>query len=184
MERVIVVGPPGSGKSTLADRLADVLGCRHVELDGLWWGPGWTEAEPGAFGEQVRAATGAQRWVADGNYFTQGSRDVLWPRADTIIWLDQPRRITVPRVIRRTLSRSLGRKTLWNGNRESLRQILGSGSIIRFAWRAHPGYGARYEGLDVDPDLAHLIWVRLRSPREVRRWLRSLEKDRVAQPRT
>jgi adenylate kinase family enzyme len=184
MERVIVVGAPGSGKSTLAHRLAAVLDCPHVVLDGLWWGPNWTGVGPEVFGEQVRAETEGERWVADGNYFSQGSREVLWPRADTIIWLDLPPRITVPRVIRRTLSRSLRRRELWHGNRERFGRILDSDSIIRFAWRAHPGYGLRYEGMDADPDLAHLTWVRLRSPREARRWMRSLDEQREAQPRT
>jgi len=35
--------------------------------------------------------------VVDGNYVSTGARDVVWPRADTLVWLDQPRWVTVPR---------------------------------------------------------------------------------------
>ncbi|HCU2021331.1 TPA: AAA family ATPase [Pseudomonas aeruginosa] len=39
--RVVVVGTSGAGKSTFSAALAARLGCTHVELDRLYWGPGW-----------------------------------------------------------------------------------------------------------------------------------------------
>ncbi|WP_436796679.1 AAA family ATPase, partial [Escherichia coli] len=41
MGSVVVVGTSGAGKSTFSAALAARLGCTHVELDRLYWGPGW-----------------------------------------------------------------------------------------------------------------------------------------------
>jgi adenylate kinase family enzyme len=112
--------------------------------------------------------------VLDGNYFSVGARDVIWPVADTIVWLDMPRWVTVPRVVKRTLWRGVTRQELWSGNRESLKLALRPDSIIRFAYDAHPKYNKRYEGLADDPELAHLRWFRLKSPAAVRRFFREL----------
>ncbi|MFN8041619.1 MAG: hypothetical protein U0Q07_20550 [Acidimicrobiales bacterium] len=172
MDRIIVVGPPGAGKTTTSRGLAAVLDCPHVELDGMWWDAGWTEAGSSEFRSRVAAVTHGDRWVVDGNYFSSGARDVVWPLADTVVWLDPPRRVTVPRVVWRSANRALHRTELWNGNRERL--ALDRDSMIRFAWREHPNYHKRYVGLIHDSDLSHLDWIHLRSPKQVRRWMTSL----------
>jgi adenylate kinase family enzyme len=178
VERVVVVGPPGSGKTRVAQSLAETLAYSHVELDSLWWEPHWTEAGSEVFSRRAAEIVAGERWIVDGNYFSVGAREVIWPRADTIVWLDQPRWITVPRVVRRTLIRGVRRTPLWSGNRESLRLALRPDSIIRYAIREHPKYNHRYQGLDQDASLAHLTWVQLRTPRDVRRWLAALSTER------
>ena len=174
MQRLVVVGPPGSGKTTIARAVSRKLGLPHVELDSLWWKPDWKQAGAESFSERASAVAAGDRWVVDGNYFTVGARETVWPRADAIVWLDHSRWVTIPRVVWRTLLRGIRREELWSGNRESLRLALRPDSIVLFAWRAHPKYNRRYEGLDRDPALAHLRWFRLRTPREVRRFLRTL----------
>lgn len=174
----MVVGPPGSGKTRVARSLSTRLGHPHVELDALWWEPGWTEAGPGVFSQRAAEVVASERWIVDGNYVSVGARDVIWPRADTVVWLDHPRWITVPRVVRRTLNRGIRRTPLWSGNRESLRLALRPDSIIRYAIREHPKYNRRYEDLDQDASLSHLTWVRLRTPRDVRRWLAAVAAQR------
>jgi hypothetical protein len=174
MRNVVVVGPPGSGKTTVAEDVARRLGVTHVEVDSLWWEPNWTEADLEVFRYRLATAIADDGWVLDGNYFANGMRAVVWPRADTIVWLDLGRAITIPRVVWRTGWRALRRVELWSGNRESLRLALRPDSIVVYAWKAHPKYNERYGGLASDPELAHLTWVRLRSPSAVRRWLASL----------
>ena len=41
MKRVLIFGDSNSGKSTLGVPLAERLGVRFVELDALYWLPGW-----------------------------------------------------------------------------------------------------------------------------------------------
>lgn len=173
MERVSVVGCSGSGKTSFARQLAAALDVPHVELDALHWEPGWVEATPEVFLDRARAATGCPAWVIDGNYQGKLGR-LVWERADTVVWLDLPRRQVMTRVILRTLRRVLTRPELWNGNRESWRSFLvwrTEDSVIGWAWTSYPTLVERYRLAEADPANAHLGFHRLRTHREVRRWL-------------
>ena len=90
MERVLVVGPAGAGKTTFAAALARATGLPHIELDSIYHQPGWTALPDSEFRERVARATRSNGWIVDGNYAST-LQDILWSRADTIIWLDLPR---------------------------------------------------------------------------------------------
>jgi adenylate kinase family enzyme len=165
VRRVAVVGNAGSGKSVLAVRLARQLGVQHVELDSIFHRPGWTELPDDQFRAAALAATAADGWVVDGNYATV--RDIVWYRADTVVWLDLPRLLVMRRVIARTIGRLLTRRTLWNGNRERLRNLLSidpERSIILWSWTQHPQYRRQYAAAMGDPRWSRLTFVRLTSP--------------------
>ncbi|NNC74277.1 MAG: hypothetical protein HKN93_02075, partial [Acidimicrobiia bacterium] len=67
--RVSVVGSSGVGKSTFADRLAVVLGVRHVELDSIHHLPGWEPMPRHEFRDRVSDIVSRDvGWVIDGNY--------------------------------------------------------------------------------------------------------------------
>jgi adenylate kinase family enzyme len=101
--RVVVVGATGAGKSILAQRLAARLGAEYVELDALFWDAGWTQAAPKVFRALVERGDRGPRWIVAGNYGRM--RDLLWPRADTIVWLDY----AFPLVLRRLTARTVRR---------------------------------------------------------------------------
>ncbi|MHB1446309.1 MAG: P-loop NTPase family protein [Acidimicrobiales bacterium] len=166
-ERVLVVGLSCSGKSTLARRLGEVLDCPHVELDALYWEPGWVEADVEVFRARVEAATAGDRWVTCGNYWSKLG-PYLWPRADTVVWLDLPLWLIEVRVLRRTLVRVLGRRRLWNGNRERLVNLWAKDALWRFNLRHHGRISARYEAAMADPKWANVDFHRLRSPGQVK----------------
>ncbi len=84
MNRVIVVGTTGSGKTTLAGALARKMACPFIELDALFWNPGWVKTPPDEFRRRVAEAIAQERWAAGGNYGT--ARDLVWQRADTLVW--------------------------------------------------------------------------------------------------
>lgn len=46
-------------------------------------------------------------------------RDLLWPRADTIVWLDYAFPLVLGRLTARTVRRAVTGEILWNGNRET-----------------------------------------------------------------
>ena len=171
---MIVVGGPGSGKSTVASEIARRLGVTSVELDSLWWGPGWRPAAPGDFEARLREQVERRpSWVIDGNYFDVGTTAIVWPKADTLVWLDLQRRVAVGRALRRTASRVLHRTEVWGGNRQRLSD-LSPASVVRLV-RRWPSYGARIDDLvHAEGHADHLAVVRLRSPEEVDDFLRSL----------
>jgi len=177
--RIAVVGSAGAGKTTLAQRLAQRLALPHVELDALFWGPDWTPAPRDLFREKVGRALDGQTWATDGNY--SAARDIVWGRADTLVWLDYALPLVMWRVTRRTLRRALTGQVLWNGNQERLRTALLSGdSLILYALRTHRRRRRDYARLARQPEYAHLHVVRLHSPLEAQRWLKSLPQ---AQPK-
>jgi adenylate kinase family enzyme len=165
--RIVVNGGSGAGKSTLARTVAATLDLPYTEMDSLYHGPAWTERE--TFLDDVWAFAAGDRWVCEFQYDV--ARPILLDRCDLMVWLDTPRRVTIWRVVRRTLRRRLRREELWNGNREGpLWQVLTDREhIIRWAWSAHPAAAERVAGvLRARPELP---LVRLRHSAEVTRWL-------------
>ena len=180
MQRVSVVGNAGSGKSRLAARIADVLGVVPVELDAIHHLPNWEPIDPDEFLAQVAEITDAQCWVVDGNYRTVVVDGPVWQRADTVVWLDLPRRTVMAQVIRRTVRRSIRREALWNGNRERLSNLYAwdpHQSIIRWSWTQHAKYRERFGSAMTSPAYEHLAFVRLRSHVDADRWLDRLASD-------
>jgi len=175
-KRIVVVGNTGSGKITFAAELARKLECRHVELDALFWEADWQQAPLDVFRDRVARATRADRWVVDGNY--SRVRDIVWPRADTLVWLDYPLPVTLWRVFIRTVGRIFTGERLWNDNREDFRsQFLSADSLLLWAAKSHYPRRRKYAELVNDPASAHLKVVRLRTPRQARKWLNGEDVD-------
>lgn len=172
-QRISVIGVSGSGKTTMARQIAHRLGIPHVELDALHWEPDWREAPLELFRERVTRALSGVAWVVDGNY--SKVRDIVWGRADTVVWLDYALAVIMWQLIRRTLQRSLTREELWSGNRESLRQAFFSReSILLWALQTFRRRRREYPVLLNQPAHAHLTVVHMRSPRAAREWLSNL----------
>ena len=170
MRRVNVVGTSGSGKTTYGAELARRLGVPHVELDALSWEANWVSVSPEVLRERVARAVAPDAWVVDGNY--SATRDLVWARADTVVWLDFPFALVMWRVIVRTLRRSLRGEELWSGNRESLRLALSRDSIILWALTTYHRRRRDYPRLFQEyPDVR---FVRLRSPTQARRFLEAI----------
>ncbi len=178
MPRISVVGSSGSGKSTLARRLADRLELDFVELDAFQHLPGWQPRDPAEFGALVDAACPVDgQWVVDGNYSQVTMHGVVWRRADTVVVLDLPRRQVITHLTARSLRRWVTREELWNGNRESLRNLLRwdpERNVIRWSWVHHHRYAARYRAAADDRRWAHLDFVYLTSHAEADAWLARL----------
>ena len=169
--RVRVVGNSGAGKTTFARALAARLGVPHLELDAVFWDTGWVKRDV----DEARALidgflAGADAgWVADGNWSVLG--DAL-DSVEAYVWLDYPRRVVMPRVVRRSVSRRLRRTELWHGNREDFWSLFSRDphrNVVAWSWTAHDASRERYAALAETASV-----VRLRSPRQARRWLAEL----------
>jgi adenylate kinase family enzyme len=88
MDRIVVIGTSGTGKSTLARRLGRLLDLPVVEMDSLYHLPDSQSRPDDEFRVMSLEATAGDRWIVDGNY--SQSRDVVWPKAEMVIWLDYP----------------------------------------------------------------------------------------------
>lgn len=138
MRRVaIIASASGNGKTTLGRELAARMGVVFVELDALVHGPGWTETPDEVLVAQVEPILAKNGWVIDGTYMRKLGDRVL-AAADIVLWLDLPIRVWLPRLVRRTGRRLVGREEIWNGNRESLRSaVWGRESLFGYALRSH-----------------------------------------------
>jgi adenylate kinase family enzyme len=167
---VVIASASGSGKTTLARELAARLGVPFHELDALNHGPSWTEATAEELRERVEPLLAEPAWVVDGSYRSKLG-DLVLERADVVVWLDLPRRVWLPRLLRRTAVRIVRREELWSGNRETLRNFLfGPDALLPFALRT---YGPRRRLYATQ--LRRYELVHLRSTRDVERWLEEVK---------
>ncbi|MGH9831601.1 MAG: adenylate kinase [Blastocatellia bacterium] len=173
MQRISVVGTSGSGKTTFAARLAGILRVPHIELDALHWEADWVEAPAEVFRSRVREAVSADRWVVDGNY-SKRARDLVWERADTVVWLDYSFPVIFSRVVRRTFRRLVLREECCNGNREKWSLTFSRDSIILWALQTYKRHRADYPPLLRLLEQEGVRTITLRSPKEADRWLAQL----------
>lgn len=125
MNRILITGNAGSGKSTLARRIAEQLDLPYHSLDRVVWQPGWKKTPKDERARQIRELTDQDQWVIDGvSYAAQDA-------ADTIIFLDVPRRTCFWRVIKRN----------W-----------------RYAFRSRPELPPGCPEILIVPTLCQIIW--------------------------
>ena len=170
LRRTVVIGTSGSGKTTFARDLAHILHIPHIELDALHWGPAWTERPIEEFRHLVSQAVAGEAWSLDGNY--SAVRDIVWPRATAVIWLNYSLPATFYRVLKRTARRVLRQEELYAGNRESFRRsFLSRESILVWVLTTYRRRRREYPRLLAEPQHAHLHVTTVRSPPEAERLL-------------
>ena len=171
--RIVVVGTTGSGKTTVAAAIAARLGIPHIEMDALFWRPGWSETPDEQLFPEVDRCTERASWVLDGNY--SRTRPITWPKADTIVWLDYSFPRVFGQLLRRTIRRASTREPLWEGCIEDWRtSFFSRESILLWCLQTHWKRRRSYPRILSRPEHAHLQVVRLRTPRETQRWLDAL----------
>lgn len=146
--KIAVIGHSGSGKSTLARRLGAALALPVLHLDSVQFLPGWQERareEQCAIVEDFLDKNSG--WVIDGNYSKVAFARRM-AEADRILLLDFPRRICLPRVVRR-----------WRQYRGRTRPDMGEGCTEKLDW----------------PFLRWVLWEG-RTPAQRERWA-NLEKQ-------
>lgn len=187
-DRIVVIGNTNAGKSTLAAALAQATGGKHIELDALYWrNPSWQEPQASEFQADVRGSVEATpRWTSCGNYIGSGAQDILWPLADTLIWLDMPLHTVLPRVVRRSWRRWRDDELLWGTQRETFwdqLKLWRGESGIHFAIRYHRSKRRAYAAEFADPKWTHLQKYRLRSPQAVASFLEAARASKTDEAR-
>lgn len=161
MKRVAVIGCSGAGKSTFSRRLGAKLGLPVTHLDRLYWRPGWVPAPEDEFHAAQREVVAGDSWVIDGNY--SSSWHIRMPRADTVIFLDYPRRICLRRALLRSV-RDYGQEKQAAGCPEKM-----DWEFFTFIWQwpsRRPRTLAR-----LDEHGSHVRRITLTRPREAEEFL-------------
>ena len=154
----VIASASGCGKTTVGRALAARLDVPFVELDALVHGPNWAETPDDELRGLLAPVLAGDGWVIDGGYFGKIG-DLVLAQADTIVWIDLPVHVWLPRLAGRTVRRIRGHEEIWNGNRESLRgAVWGRDALIPYALRSHFRRRRIYPAR-----LAHYPVVRLRS---------------------
>jgi adenylate kinase family enzyme len=174
--RVVVLGVTSSGKSTLAAELARRFDLCFIELDALHWEPGWQEAPLEVFRARVEDAVQAERWAVAGNYHVV--RDLIWPKAEALIWLDYPFLTVLWQLTRRTFTRWWTRELLWGTNRERLWshfKLWSDESLFYWLFKTYRRRRREYPLLFAEPEHRHLNVIRLKNPQDTEKWLKTFE---------
>ena len=168
-----MVGTSGSGKTTVARAIAERLGIPHIEMDALFWKANWGETPDSELLPRVDEETDRPAWVLDGNY--SRTRPIVWPKADTIVWLDYSFPRVFSQLLWRTIRRAVTREPMWGGCRESFRiSFFSRDSILVWCLRTYWKRRRNYPDILSRPEYARLNVIRLRSRRQLRAWLDDL----------
>ncbi len=173
MQRVVVFGASGSGKTTLGRWLSVQFALPFTDLDDVFWRPGWTEIPPTQFRAAVAALAVGDRWVIAGNY--SKARDLLWPRADTLVWLDLPLVQVLWRTAVRATRQAWTGEPICNGNRQTVSALVKPpNSLLGYTLRKHRTRKREWP-IALQTEHAHATVVRLRSAAAVAAWQKQVQ---------
>ncbi|MEX0782966.1 MAG: DNA topology modulation protein [Dehalococcoidia bacterium] len=166
MRRIAVIGCAGAGKSVFSRELGERLGMPVTHLDTVYWRPGWNETPKTEWRETMDRLVEDERWLIDGNY--GGTMDQRLRAADTVVYLDTPRRVCLWRVVKR-----------WATYRHKSRPDMAEGcpermdfKFLRWIWQ-YPGASRpkTLAALESKEQLGGQVYV-LRSKDDIQRFLR------------
>ncbi len=178
-DRVVVVGSSCSGKSTFARALSLASGHAWFDLDELHWGPDWTPKPHAQFRQLVDAAAAQPRWVVAGNYGKV--RDLVWPRATCVVWLNYSFATVFRRALRRSIRRIWRQEELFAGNRESFRRtFLSRRSILLWVVTTFRRRRREMNELRASDQYRQLRWIECRRPRDAEELLERLRTRNAA----
>ncbi len=153
----------------LAAAIGELTGLPVVHLDVVYWQPGWTAPPCDQFDAKLDAAVAEDRWILDGNFLRDDEADPRFARADTVVFLDLPRRVCLWRIAKRRVQEARRpRRDLPEGCSEAF-DLEFSRWVWNYPVKNRPDILGRLAALG--PEVAvH----RLRSRRDVDRFLESL----------
>ncbi|MFE9137658.1 adenylate kinase [Streptomyces sp. NPDC007355] len=159
---MLAIGTMGGGRRVS-------LGLPHTDLDDILFahdGP----LPLDEFRAKAECVTQGDAWVGKGNYSKLA--DVVWHRAEVLVWLDLPLALVVPRIVYRSLRQLVGLYTSTQAQRLTWnRAFLGRRSLLRTAVRKYRHNRPRYAQQVAETAVLGVQGVQLRSGRQADAWL-------------
>ena len=170
LRRIAIVGSAGAGKSTLARQIGEITELAVVQLDAIYWRPGWVPIPDEEWDAVVKDVASRESWIIRGNYGR--TMETRLERADAILFLDFPRLVCLWRVFKRWLRyRGKTRPDLAPGCPEQLDR-----EFVRWIWgypkRSRPGVIERIERHSTDTEV-----IALRSQREIDEFMETMTEE-------
>lgn len=125
-----IIGPPGAGKSWLSKNICMRNGCKHVELDNIYWLKAWSRRSKKEFRDIVEETLNSESWVVDG-YYNQVN-DLILVHEPTVVLLKNNIIVLLIRVLLRSLTRILFRKKVCGNNYETIYFAFSKEGIIKY----------------------------------------------------
>ncbi len=170
--RIHIVGSCGCGKSTLSYKLSKKLNIEHIELDDLFWLPGWNHIGKERLYKVVEEKlNNKDSWIISGNY--SNIQTLIHQKCDTIIWLDYSFLTVLSRLFYRTFRRVFLKEECCNGNRESLiKTFLDKESIILWMISNFKRRKRFYSNLKNELKDSDINFIHLTKPSQVKNLLK------------
>ncbi|MBI1333450.1 MAG: adenylate kinase [Armatimonadetes bacterium] len=150
----------------MARHLSEETSIPWTEVDTLTWDPGWVEVPVETQRDRIQAICAQDEWILDSAYGKW--LEIPLERVELIIGLDYPRWRSLRQLLWRTVSRSITKEKVCNGNVESLRGMFSRDSIIGWHFKSFARKRERVYQWAKDPRWTVVI---LRHPRELDAWL-------------
>jgi len=163
VRRIAVIGNGAGGKSTLARALGKHLDIPVHEVDEVQWLAGWRRAPLDEVASILEGWAAQDSWIIDG-FGPWPVIDRRMGRAETIVYVDLPLRTHLWWAAKRQVV-SVVRRRAWAGQSAPPPSLL----LFRTLRRVHAMRPQLLELVTKNGRAAKL--VRLRSPREMTRWL-------------
>lgn len=104
MKRIVILGSSGTGKTTLCRMLAGKLQMKPLHLDSVYWEKDWNNIDKQQFDLFMKNYLSKNKqWVIDGNYSNNKHFTYRLNLADTIIFLDFGRQVSLQGIHKRAM---------------------------------------------------------------------------------
>jgi adenylate kinase family enzyme len=175
--RILIIGANGAGKTVLAEKLSSHYKIKHIDLDRIFWKPGWVKSTKEEFFENVKSELSLYKeWIVDGNYYSNVG-ELVWKDANVIIWLDYNIGLVGRRVIARTIKNIVFKKVLFDNNYDSLRRMITpKDSIIVWSLKTYSRKRKKYNRIYENHFSEEVKFLRFKKPKETEEFLKRLEE--------
>jgi len=164
-KRIVIVGVSASGKSVFSRKLATKTHLPLIFVDAIMWKPHWEYIGDEETTKRLDEESSKPKWIIEG-YIVKEVRNVIFERADSIIYLDYHPLVASLRYIQR-----------WWMHRENPRPEL-AGSPEKFSWKFLRLVWTKGETVSLNRFLAQSKdqnkIIKLASPKEAKNFLSNL----------